>query len=84
MATLSPIHQTFLNLKSSLPPHAWEAFVKDFASYADEITVAVTTANFDRVLNAQGHAQQVRLLLKVITECQQLADRQQPMTPIQR
>ena len=48
---------------------AYDQFVECFDVYSIEITVAVTEAPQDHILNAQGRAQQCRALLRVFSEC---------------
>lgn len=64
-------------------PKEWDAFVQCFDAYATEITVAVTTARQDEVLNAQGRAQLAIHLLTAYRECHLQTTRatQQPPQP---
>lgn len=50
-------------------PQQWEAFVSVFDAYATEITVAVTSAEQNEILNKQGRAQACLHLLKLFREC---------------
>ena len=50
-------------------PALWEAFVACFDIYSTEVTVAVTEAPQDMILNMQGRAQQCRALLRMFKEC---------------
>lgn len=50
-------------------PREWEAFVECFDAYATEVTVAVTSAEQNEVLNAQGRAQAFLHLLKTFRNC---------------
>ena len=50
-------------------PEAWEAFVRSFADYTNEATLAMTDAPADKILITQGRAQQCRALLRLFKEC---------------
>lgn len=45
-------------------------FLKHLSTYTDEVVLAVTEADADRILVAQGRAQQARHLLRVLVECE--------------
>jgi len=47
---------------------AWQIFLDTFDVYATEVTVAVTEAPSDKILNMQGRAQQVLALLRLYRE----------------
>jgi predicted Zn-dependent protease with MMP-like domain len=49
---------------------AYDQFVKSFATYVDEVTVAVTDAPSDQILRVQGHAQMARKMLILFKEAQ--------------
>ena len=49
-------------------PDAFNLFVKAFATYTDELTVAVTEASPDRILVLQGQAQNARSVLVQLTD----------------
>lgn len=53
----------------SVAPREWERFVEVMTAYADEVTVAVTTAQQNDILNHQGRAQAFRHLAKTFREC---------------
>ena len=46
-------------------PREWRDFVQVFDAYATEVTVAVTAADADKILVAQGKAQAFLHLLRV-------------------
>ena len=50
-------------------PEQWDLFVKVFAVYDYETTVAVVNTLPQDVSNMQGRAQQCRALLRIFTEC---------------
>ena len=50
-------------------PEGFERFVEAFDAYASEITVAVTEAPQDQVLNMQGRARQCLAFLRLFREC---------------
>jgi len=50
-------------------PEGFEQFVETFAAYTNEITVAVTEAPQDQVLNMQGRARQCLAFLRLFREC---------------
>lgn len=64
-------------------PKEWDGFVQCFDAYATEITVAVTTAKQDEILNVQGRAQLAIHLLRAFREChlQPQQATQQPPQP---
>jgi hypothetical protein len=51
-------------------PTAWEGFVDCFDAYSTEVTLAVTQAPQDAILNAQGRAQAMLILLDTFKNCQ--------------
>jgi hypothetical protein len=50
-------------------PDAWEAFLKTFACYAQEVLENTSMAPADQVLRMQGRAQQCRALLQIFRDC---------------
>jgi hypothetical protein len=50
-------------------PREWEAFVQCFDAYATEVTVAVTNAEQNEVLGAQGQARAFLHLLRLFRTC---------------
>ncbi len=50
-------------------PKSFEAFVEAFDAYATEVTVAVTQADQNSILNAQGRAQAFLSILQMFREC---------------
>jgi len=52
---------------------AWEGFVQCFDAYTTEVTVAVTEASQDKILNAQGRAQAMLILLDTFRHCVELS-----------
>lgn len=69
--TTSPtvvLAQHALRLRSAAP-REWEAFVECFDAYAMEVTVAVTAAEQNEILVAQGRAKAFLHLLKTFREC---------------
>ena len=50
-------------------PREWETFVQVFDAYATEVTVAVTAAEQNEILVAQGRAKAFLHLLKLFREC---------------
>jgi putative heme degradation protein len=82
---VTDIESAFYKLRQNTHPQAWDDFVREFATYTYEVTVKVTEAPAEHVLNMQGRAVQVRAMLKAITDAgQPVANRQPTMTPIQR
>lgn len=61
-------------------PDLFDAFVKEFAIYADDVTVAVTEADASEIMTAKGRAQQMRSLLRLLAECH-LRERLKPARP---
>lgn len=53
----------------SADPENFELFVAAFDAYALEVTVAVTEAPQDEILNMQGRAKQCRAILRMLQEC---------------
>ena len=71
MSALSPqqvLAQFAMRLRAA-DPQAWESFVQCFDAYATEVTVAVTNAPQDQILNAQGRAQAYLHLLNTFRNC---------------
>lgn len=50
-------------------PVEFEEFAKEFASYSETLTVAVTTAPVGEVLVAQGRAQAAMAVLRCLRDC---------------
>jgi len=53
----------------SAAPKEWEAFVECFDAYSTEVTVAVTAAEQNEILQKQGRAQAFLHLLKLFRNC---------------
>lgn len=49
-------------------PKQYAEFLRCMREWTDEVTVAVTEASNDKILQAQGRAQQQRKVLQVFTE----------------
>ena len=62
-------------------PREWEAFVEVFDKYATEVTVAVTAADVNEILVAQGRARAFLHLLKLFRTCHLPPPTQQPPQP---
>jgi hypothetical protein len=75
--TVDIMKQLLARLRSA-DPDAFEQFVACFDVYATEITVAVTEAPQEHILNAQGRAQQCLALLRAIRECHLQRPQQAP------
>lgn len=50
-------------------PKEFEAFTEAFDAYATAVTVAVTAADQNSILNCQGRAQAFLHILKMFREC---------------
>lgn len=50
-------------------PREWDSFVQCFDAYATDVTVAVTTAEQNEVLQKQGQARAFLHLLKLFRDC---------------
>lgn len=61
-------------------PESFERFLSEFREYTDSVTVAVTEAPPDAVLNMQGRAQQQMAVLRLFAECHIIV---QPFNPQQ-
>lgn len=59
-------------------PESYQAFLSAFEVYATEITVAVTDAPAEAILNLQGRAKQTLVLFDVLRNPKPLAASQQP------
>jgi hypothetical protein len=57
-----------LHLRSAAPKE-FETFVEVFDAYATEVTLAVTSADQNMILNCQGRAQAFLHLLRMFREC---------------
>ncbi|HEY5409787.1 MAG TPA: hypothetical protein VIJ94_03565 [Caulobacteraceae bacterium] len=62
------MQQFALQLKNA-NPQAWDAFVECMDVYAAEVTLAMTAAPQNEILNYQGRAQQCLALLRMFREC---------------
>lgn len=65
----SDILKEFARRLRSADPENFRLFVDAFDGYALEVTVAVTEAPQDQVLNMQGRARQCRAILRILQEC---------------
>jgi len=66
-------------------PRAWDEFVTCFDAYATEVTVAVTRADQNMILNWQGKAQAYLHLLDTFRNCashSQPPKKQPPSAPM--
>lgn len=61
--------KTYLHFLRNAAPEEFDRFVKELATYTDEVTVAVTEAPPDAILNMQGRAQQAIAMLRLFEEC---------------
>lgn len=68
MNTRIIVSQHALRLRAA-DPKAFAAFVEAFDAYATEVTVAVTEADQNTILNFQGRAQAFLSILKMFREC---------------
>ncbi len=68
MTTTDIVSQHMLHLRAGAPKE-FEAFVSAFDAYATEVTVAVTGADQNAILNCQGRAQAFLHLLRMFREC---------------
>lgn len=59
-------------------PKEWEAFVQCFDAYATEVTVAVTAAEQNEILVAQGRAKAFLHLLAAFRTCHVRSQQAQP------
>lgn len=66
-ADLNKIQQIVGFFRNS-DPKQYAEFLRLMAEWTDEVTVAVTEASNDKILQAQGRAQQQRKVLQVFTE----------------
>jgi hypothetical protein len=55
-------------------PKSWEQFIECFDAYTTEVTVAVTRADANEILNLQGRAQAFLSLLDTFRNCQHHAN----------
>ena len=62
------VSQHALRLRAA-DPKTFEAFVAAFDAYATEVTVAVTQADQNMILNCQGRAQAFLSILQMFREC---------------
>ena len=63
----APLEQACLFLRNAAPEQ-FDRFMEVFTSFTDAVTVAVTDAPPERILVAQGHAQQCRALYRIFYE----------------
>jgi hypothetical protein len=80
----APIHLITAHYLQSLrvaAPKEYEAFVEAFDAWATEVTVAVTTAPQDQVLQQQGRAQAYLHLLKMFRDPTNHLQQQQSNPP---
>lgn len=68
MTTAAMLKVLALRLKNA-DPAGFDQFADAFDLYTSEVTVAVTEAPQDAILNAQGRAQQCIALLRLFREC---------------
>lgn len=76
------LSQSALRLRSAAPKD-FEHFVEVFDAYATEVTVAVTAADQNEILNRQGRAQFALALLQLLRECHK-PPKPTPQQPPQR
>lgn len=62
-------------------PKEWEAFVQMFDAWSTEVTVAVTNAEQNEILVAQGKAQAFLHLLRAFRDCHIQPKPKPPTTP---
>lgn len=62
-------------------PREWETFVEVFDAYTTEVTVAVTAAEQNEILVAQGRAKAFLHLLKTFRECHVQSQQTKPPSP---
>jgi predicted Zn-dependent protease with MMP-like domain len=62
----------------ALDERAWDDFVQCFDAYTTEVTVAVTEAPQDKILNAQGRAQAMLIMLNTFRNCAELSQQRPP------
>lgn len=67
--TTTDILKEFARRLRSADPENFQSFVEALDAYALEVTVAVTEAPQDQVLNMQGRARQCMALLRLLQEC---------------
>jgi hypothetical protein len=82
MAALSPLGERALRLRNA-SPQAFEEFLRELAIYKDELTATVTTAPVGEVLVAQGRAQSIIAIERVLKECN-LPRPEKPTPPVPR
>lgn len=68
-ATTDALRRCALFMRNA-DPRAYEAFVAELRTYVTSLTVAVTEAPQENILNAQGRAQMARQLLLIFNECE--------------
>ena len=66
--SISAITAHYLQSVRVAAPKEYEAFVEAFDAWATEVTVAVTTASQDQILQQQGRAQAYLHLLKMFRD----------------
>lgn len=77
--TTDDMLKEFARRLRSADPENFGLFLGAFDAYTLEVTVAVTEAPQDLILNMQGRARQCRALLRLLQECH--LQRQTPPTP---
>ena len=55
-------------------PRVYERFIRTLDAYVAEVTVAVTEAPVDKIMNAQGRAQMARKFFQLFTELPENTD----------
>ncbi len=77
-ANPSDVTRAYAHALQLAAPREWEAFVECFDAYATEVTVAVTQADQQDILVAQGRARAFLHLLRLFRTCHV---KPPPMTP---
>lgn len=67
-STTQRLSELSLRLRN-LDPGVWEQFVQAFETRTMDVTVAVTAAEQNDVLCAQGRAREAMALLRIFKEC---------------
>lgn len=60
--------QVCLKLRNAAPDQ-WREFTNAFSVYDYQMTLTVTTAPPDRIMNTQGRAQVCQALMRIFNEC---------------
>ncbi len=61
--------QRFALMLRNSNPEAWDGFLRVFSAYTYEVTVAVTEASPNEVMEKQGRSRQLRALERIFKEC---------------